>query len=271
MKRRTCGLLAFLLLLPACTSTPSPTRLAPKPTTQSSFEATPVPMTEEMPMPATWTPTQTLLPTQTSTVTPSPTMTLSPTHIKTSTSPPTRADVPMDLTLTSTTIQRSDLPPGFEQIEYDRQGVKYLPLEDEGIAAMGAVFYTNRETRSSVLSVTFAFANPASQLIFDQSLDDLEGIMQEKFDELGLYEMGIEVDLQVLQDFPKIGEKSAAAHLELGISGLKTMTDIALFRIEGYGGVVMIVPPATEPNDLEPAALAYLQYSRMVAILSGGS
>jgi hypothetical protein len=177
----------------------------------------------------------------------------------------------MNITLTSTTIQRSDLPPGFEQVEYDKKDVKYLPLEDEGIDAMGAVFYTNREKRSSVLSATFAFANPASQLIFDLSLDDLEGIMQEKFDELGLYEMGVEVDLQVLQDFPVIGEKSAAMHLELGISGIKTMSDIALFRIEGYGGVVMIVPPATESNDLELEALAFLQCSRMIAILGGGS
>lgn len=176
----------------------------------------------------------------------------------------------MELLLTSTTIQLVDLPPGFEQIEYDKKDVKYLPLEDEGIAAMGSVFYTNPETRSSVLSATLAFANPTSQLIFDQSLDNIEGIMQEKFDELGFYEMGIEVDLQILPNFPTIGEKSVAMHLEMGISGMKTMTNIAMFRIEGYGGVLMIVPSILEPDVVELEALANLQYSRMVAILGGG-
>ncbi len=149
--------------------------------------------------------------------------------------------------------------------------MKYLPLEDEGIAAMGSVFYTNRETKSSVLSATFAFANPTSQLIFDQSLDDIEGIMQEKFDELGLFEMGVDVELQVLTDFPPIGKKSVAMHLELGIGGMKTVTDIAIFRIEGYGGVLMIVPSTAEPDAIDLETLAYLQYTRMVAILGGGS
>ncbi len=177
----------------------------------------------------------------------------------------------MKISLASTLIQLSDLPPGFEVIPYDKQAVKYLPLKDEGIAAMESVFYSNQQTRCSVLSVTFAFANPASQLIFDQSVDDIEAIMQEKFDELGLYEMGIEVDLQVLSDFPAIGEESVAIHLELGFSGIKTMTDIAMFRIEGYGGVVMIVPSTTEPEAVELKELALLQYGRMVAILGGGS
>lgn len=177
----------------------------------------------------------------------------------------------MEILLTSTTIQRNDLPSGFEQVDYDKQDMKYLPLEDEGIAAMGSVFYTNRETKSSVLSATFAFANPTSQLIFDQSLDDIEGIMQEKFDELGLFEMGVDVELQVLTDFPPIGKKSVAMHLELGIGGMKTVTDIAIFRIEGYGGVLMIVPSTAEPDAIDLETLAYLQYTRMVAILGGGS
>ena len=270
MKKKILLLIVSLTLSSACSSTTSksPTvKIAQLDTTT----ATPVPSATETFLPPTWTPTQTLAATGTFTITPSPTVTISPTKMATSTSQPGQADIPLDITLASTTIQLSDLPDSFEVVEIDQSRMQYLPLQEEGIAAMEVAFYTNEHNGGSVLSATFMFVDSAAQAIFDYSIDEIDVIMQQKMDELGFTEMGFEVGVEVIPDFPPIGDKSVAIELEVGFNLIVTRTKIALFREDHYGGAVMIVPSITEPDSVDLSELALLQYSRMLAILGGDS
>ena len=146
-----------------------------------------------------------------------------------------------------------------------------LPLEEQGLAAMVMALYANEQNGSSVFSTSFGFSDMASQTLFDYSTDHFEDIMEEQFDELGVSEMGLEFDIQVISNFPIIGDKSAALHIELELNEIKSYMEMAIFRQDGYGGILMITHPLIGSSSLDLRELTLLQHGRIMAFLNGGS
>jgi hypothetical protein len=270
MNPKSVRTLVVVMLISACApiQVGRPEEVAIQPAISSS----PTSVATAAELPPAWTPTQTNVPTSTPTITFTPTITLTPTTISSATPKPTKIEDPKLAVLEDVKLFLSDLPAGYTDVPLDESEIDSISMQEDGLTLLSWSAFTNEAAMSSVMSILGFFDSPEYQEEFDRSIEDAAQEMAQAGAGFDLSELGINLELEVIEDFPLIADNSVAVRMTLQIEDetapiSNAAYEIAMFRRGNIAGVILITVFSDSAQNPDLEDLTILLDNRLVAAL----
>lgn len=185
---------------------------------------------------ATPTPTVTNTPTRTPTATPTRTLTPTPSMTPTRTATP-RPDI------SGAVLALEDLPPGFETIPMDQFGLSDDALGSEDLPFETAFGFLEAEHFEFVVGFTALLLTSLERASFDLSLRHPDFLMDSMLQSMGATQVSGQQEIAGMDD---IGDASVGITMAIDLGGLPFRTDIAIFRRDIVGCVILLMYPRGE-------------------------
>ncbi len=146
-----------------------------------------------------------------------------------------------------------------------------LSMEENSLIPVSWATYIKEDPQISVMSIIAFFDSQESQEEFDRSIEDAAQEMANLGGGFDLSELGIDLEMEVIEDFPRIGDNSTAIRMIVKVEDptmtMEMTTEIAMFRRGDICAIVMIIDASDMKQAPDLEKLTKLLDSRLVAAL----